>query len=80
MLAGTPFYLAPEVLKGIKNSKSDIWSIGVVMFTLLSGHLPFISDANETVFHRAIKGEFNFDHQIWESVSKEAKNLICRMI
>jgi calcium-dependent protein kinase len=80
MMAGTPYYLAPEVLKGIRNAKSDIWSIGVIMFALLSGHLPFVSDANETVFHKAIKGDYSFEHSVWDSVTEEAKDLITRMI
>lgn len=80
IMAGTPYYLAPEVLKEVKNAKSDVWSLGVVMFTLLSGHLPFVSDANETVFHKAIKGDYSFEHSVWDDVSDEAKDLITRMV
>lgn len=80
LMAGTPFYIAPEVLKGVKNAKSDIWSIGVIMYTLLSGKLPFVSDSNETIFNKAIKGDFSFESSVWESVSKEARELIQRMI
>lgn len=80
MLSGTPFYLAPEVLKGIKNAKSDIWSIGVIMYALLSGHLPFVGDADATVFHKAIEGKWNFDQAVWKNVSEEAIDLIKKMI
>jgi len=80
VLSGTPFYLAPEVLKGIKNTKSDIWSIGVIMYALLSGHLPFVSDTDDTVFHKAIAGDFSFNQAIWENVSDDAKDLIKKMI
>jgi calcium-dependent protein kinase len=80
LMAGTPYYLAPEVLKGIKNARSDIWSIGVVMYTLLSGMLPFVSDSNETLFHKAVKGDYSLEHKVWDSVSEEAKDLITRMI
>ena len=79
-LSGTPFYLAPEALKGTKTPKSDIWSIGVIMYVLLSGHLPFVSDHEDTVFHKAIEGKFSMDQQIWQSISKEAKDLIRKMI
>lgn len=42
--SGTPYYLAPEVISGVKTSKSDIWSLGVLLYCLLSGTLPFVSD------------------------------------
>ena len=80
IIAGTPYYISPEILKSVKSSKSDIWSIGVIMFTLLSGRLPFVSDHNETVFHKAIKGDFDFSSTIWDTISEEAKDLIRRMI
>ena len=40
-VAGTPYYMAPEVIKGKYGAQSDLWSLGVVLYTLVSGYLPF---------------------------------------
>jgi len=65
-VAGTPFYMAPEVLLENYNTKADIWSLGVLLYTLVSGYLPFQGSNNRDVFQRIKSADFHFDHTEFE--------------
>ncbi len=49
-IVGTPHYVAPEVLKGRYDSRCDYWSIGVIMYFLLSGRVPFKGSSSKEMF------------------------------
>lgn len=51
-IAGTPYYMAPEVLDGDYNYKCDIWSLGVLLYVLVSGYLPFQGENRQDVFKK----------------------------
>lgn len=57
---GTLYYIAPEVIKGKYNNKCDVWSIGIIMFSILSGEVPFFSDDDREVIAAIQKGTFAF--------------------
>ncbi len=73
---GTPYYIAPEVLKGSYTTLCDNWSMGVVMFIMLSGKPPFPGKDNNAILNAVLNGEFDFKHPVWEVISDGAKDLI----
>ena len=77
---GTPFYMAPEVLKGNYHAPSDIWSTGVLLYFLISGYRPFEGKSCEEVFNKIKnlkKPDFNEE---FISVSEECKDLITQLL
>lgn len=78
--AGSPYYVAPEVLAGRYNRECDIWSCGVVMFILFSGEPPFCGATDEETIRIVKRGRFTFPDEVWSHVSEDAKSLISSML
>ena len=57
-IAGTPYYIAPEVLTANYGKECDIWSLGVCVFQLLTGKMPFDGDSQNEVFGKIKEGKF----------------------
>ncbi len=77
---GTPYYIAPEVLKGSYTTQCDNWSMGVVMYIMLSGRPPFGGKNNSEILHNVLHGTFDFTATVWQSISNEAKDLISNLL
>ena len=79
-IVGTPYYIAPEVLKRSYNEKCDIWSCGVILFILLGGYPPFNGKKREELFDNIINKHVKFNQENWKNISNEAKDLIEKML
>ena len=77
---GTPYYIAPEVLRQDYNEKCDIWSCGVILFILLSGYPPFSGRNDEEIMQSIRNGRFAFHAQHWSHVSDDAKAFIRKLL
>ncbi|XP_021888701.1 phosphoenolpyruvate carboxylase kinase 2-like [Carica papaya] len=80
-LVGTPYYVAPEVVMGREyDEKVDVWSAGVVLYTMLAGIPPFYGDTAGEIFEAVLRGNLRFPPKLFRSVSAEAKDLLRKMI
>ena len=79
-VVGTPYYVAPEVLRGSYGQSCDVWSLGVLLYVLLAGYPPFNGETQQEIFHKILHGEYDFDQGEWEDVSPEARDLISSML
>ena len=64
LMLGTAYYIAPEVLRGSYNQMCDMWSIGVIVYILLSGCPPFSGSTDEEIMNKVRKGKYNFNRTL----------------
>ena len=78
---GTPNYVAPEVLenRGYDGRQADVWSVGIVLFVLVAGYLPFEEDTMPTLFEKIKRAEFSMpDCSDGNASPQRAKNPYAR--
>jgi len=81
-ICGTPNYIAPEVIQGDKEKRGhsfevDIWSMGVICFTMLVGKPPYESKDVKSTYRRILANEYSFPVN---KVGEDARSLIASML
>ncbi|KAL1786075.1 myosin light chain kinase 2, skeletal/cardiac muscle [Sigmodon hispidus] len=78
---GTPEFLSPEVVNYDQISdKTDMWSLGVITYMLLSGLSPFLGDDDTETLNNVLSANWYFDEETFEAVSDEAKDFVSNLI
>jgi serine/threonine protein kinase len=77
---GTPYYIAPEVIRKDYSESCDEWSCGVILYILLCGFPPFNGPSDAEIFKRVKQGTFSFPNPEWHGISAEAKDLVTKLL
>lgn len=76
---GTPYYIAPEIIKGDYDAKCDIWSMGVILYILICGAPPFYGRNDLAILESVKKGKFEFDCNLTVHCSTDMAEYLKRM-
>ncbi|XP_020840750.1 myosin light chain kinase 3 isoform X2 [Phascolarctos cinereus] len=78
---GTPEFLAPEVVNyDFVSFPTDMWSVGVITYMLLSGLSPFLGETDAETMNYIVNCSWDFDADAFEELSEEAKDFISRLL
>ncbi|XP_029987326.1 myosin light chain kinase 3 isoform X1 [Sphaeramia orbicularis] len=78
---GTPEFLAPEVINyEFVSFPTDMWSLGVITYMLLSGLSPFLGDDDNETLNNILACQWNFEEEEFSDISEEAKDFITRLL
>eukprot|EP00227_Mantoniella_beaufortii_P020022 CAMPEP_0197599988 /NCGR_PEP_ID=MMETSP1326-20131121/32457_1 /TAXON_ID=1155430 /ORGANISM="Genus nov. species nov., Strain RCC2288" /LENGTH=332 /DNA_ID=CAMNT_0043167031 /DNA_START=173 /DNA_END=1171 /DNA_ORIENTATION=+ len=84
-ICGSPLYVAPEILDIRSSSETytpavDMWSIGVILYILLSGNFPFGNDDEQVLFQKILSGDYSMNDSIWNYISDGAKDCVKQLL
>ncbi|KAF9664845.1 hypothetical protein SADUNF_Sadunf16G0060400 [Salix dunnii] len=79
-VVGSPYYVAPEVLRKRYGPEADVWSAGVMVYILLCGVPPFWAEKEHDILEEVLHGDLDFTSDPWPNISASAKDLVRRML
>ncbi|WVZ26264.1 hypothetical protein V8G54_004808 [Vigna mungo] len=79
-IVGSAYYVAPEVLKRKSGPQSDVWSIGVITYILLSGRRPFWDKTEDGIFKEVLRKKPDFQRKPWQTISDAAKDFVKKLL
>ncbi|XP_013785970.2 death-associated protein kinase 2-like [Limulus polyphemus] len=80
-LMGTPEFVAPEIVNFEPVTlATDMWSVGVITYNLLSGISPFLGDSKQETFSNISAVDYYFDDEYFSHVSELAKDFIAKLL
>lgn len=79
-VVGSSYYVAPEVLKKAYTEACDLWSLGVIVYMLLSGAPPFYGKNDEAIKASIVQGEYTFPHELFRDVSDEGMAFVSTLL
>lgn len=78
---GTVEFISPEILNYEPiGFKSDMWSVGVICYVLLSGLSPFMGDSDVDTFANITRADYDFDDEAFDAVTQSAKEFISSLL
>uniref|UniRef100_A0A8C6W515 Myosin light chain kinase 3 n=1 Tax=Nannospalax galili TaxID=1026970 RepID=A0A8C6W515_NANGA len=78
---GTPEFLAPEVVNyEFVSFPTDMWSVGVITYMLLSGLSPFLGETDAETMNFIVNCSWDFDVDTFEGLTEEAKDFVSRLL
>lgn len=81
LLFTAPEYYAPEVHQhDVVSTATDMWSLGTLVYVLLSGINPFLAETNQQMIENIINAEYTFDEEAFKDISLEAMDFVDRLL
>lgn len=77
---GSPYYMAPEMLEGSYTFETDVWSMGVILYVMMTGLQPFQGQNQDEVFGNISRGVYDVKILDKQKCSNEVKDLIKKLL